>query len=284
MLTRWRQYCGAPLRRVRRTLCRRACQALFAFCKCAHLPALRDPQHNRQHTPAAQHGARQGMGGAAERGGPRLPVLEPLPRTETCIHTEAAGDGRRGAATSRRARAQWPAPSRSRRSWPVSPPAPGARLLPPAGPAVAGGARLRVPPVPAPPLRVTCVALGRPRQARRLEGELESKLQALTKLCAGFEASYHRSRQDAPGLGHDQVRRPRPRPFSPVRRRAHTLRPARPPACSHQQGRPLPEHSLCIFTGCAALAATRGRTTRTLPRRTAMLSAAAGASHVHATP
>lgn len=40
-------------------------------------------------------------------------------------------------------------------------------------------------------------------QARRLEGELEVKLQALTKLCAGFEASY-RSRPDG-ALGPDQV-------------------------------------------------------------------------------
>lgn len=42
-------------------------------------------------------------------------------------------------------------------------------------------------------------------QARRLEGELESKLQSLTKLSAGFEASY-RSRSDA-GAGPDQVRK-----------------------------------------------------------------------------
>lgn len=41
-------------------------------------------------------------------------------------------------------------------------------------------------------------------QARRLEGELEVKLQALTKLCSGLETSY-RSRSETPGLGPEQV-------------------------------------------------------------------------------
>lgn len=43
------------------------------------------------------------------------------------------------------------------------------------------------------------------REARRLEGELEAKLQALTKLCAGFEASYGRGRAEGLGLGPDQL-------------------------------------------------------------------------------
>ncbi|KAI8465979.1 MAG: Qb-SNARE, Gos1/GS28-family [Monoraphidium minutum] len=42
------------------------------------------------------------------------------------------------------------------------------------------------------------------REARRLEGELEVKLQALTKLTAGFESSY-RARADGPGIGPDQL-------------------------------------------------------------------------------
>lgn len=44
------------------------------------------------------------------------------------------------------------------------------------------------------------------REARRLEGELEVKLQALTKLCSGYEASSYRSKQDGKnGLGPDQL-------------------------------------------------------------------------------
>jgi hypothetical protein len=44
-------------------------------------------------------------------------------------------------------------------------------------------------------------------QARRLEGELEVKLQALTKLCSGFESSYRsRQQEDRQGVGTDQVR------------------------------------------------------------------------------
>lgn len=42
------------------------------------------------------------------------------------------------------------------------------------------------------------------REARRLEGELEVKLQTLTKLFSGYEASY-RARQDASGIGPDQL-------------------------------------------------------------------------------
>jgi hypothetical protein len=42
-------------------------------------------------------------------------------------------------------------------------------------------------------------------QARRLEGELEVKLQALTKLCSGYESTYRSRQQEGQGLGPDQV-------------------------------------------------------------------------------
>ncbi|KAI8471794.1 MAG: Qb-SNARE, Gos1/GS28-family [Monoraphidium minutum] len=46
------------------------------------------------------------------------------------------------------------------------------------------------------------------REARRLEGELEVKLQALTKLVSGLEGSFHRSgrlQEHTPGLGPEQL-------------------------------------------------------------------------------
>lgn len=44
-----------------------------------------------------------------------------------------------------------------------------------------------------------------PLQARRLEGELDVKLAAFTKLCSSFEASYKLNTADN-SLGADQVR------------------------------------------------------------------------------
>lgn len=43
-------------------------------------------------------------------------------------------------------------------------------------------------------------------QARRLEGEIDVKLAAFTKLCSSFEASYKLNSSDSNALGADQVR------------------------------------------------------------------------------
>jgi hypothetical protein len=46
-----------------------------------------------------------------------------------------------------------------------------------------------------------------PCQARKLEGELDVKMAAYAKLCAGFEATYRlRAGTDSAALGADQVR------------------------------------------------------------------------------